>query len=338
MAKISVLGSGSWGLALALLLHNNGHEVLLWSARPENARKLREKRENPDRLPGVRLPDEIDVLTDMERALKDVDVTVLAVASPYIRSTAHKMAPFVCKDQKIVNVAKGIEEKTLKTLSEVIEEEIPQGNVAVLSGPSHAEEVGRGLPTTCVISAHTQEVAEYLQSIFMSPVFRVYTTPDILGVELGGALKNVIALAAGTADGLGYGDNTKAALITRGITEIGRLGKKMGAQMETFYGLSGIGDLIVTCASKHSRNRKAGYLIGQGYTMEEAMKEVQMVVEGVYSARAARELAEKYEVEMPIITEVNRVLFEGKSAAEAVMDLMLRDKKVETPMLPWGNA
>lgn len=338
MAKISVLGSGSWGLALALLLHNNGHEVLLWSARPENARKLREKRENPDRLPGVRLPDEIDVLTDMERALKDVDVTVLAVASPYIRSTAHKMAPFVCKDQKIVNVAKGIEEKTLKTLSEVIKEEIPQGNVAVLSGPSHAEEVGRGLPTTCVISAHSQETAEYLQSIFMSPVFRVYTTPDILGVELGGALKNVIALAAGTADGLGYGDNTKAALITRGITEIGRLGKKMGAQMETFYGLSGIGDLIVTCASKHSRNRKAGYLIGQGYTMEEAMKEVQMVVEGVYSARAARELAEKYEVEMPIITEVNRVLFEGKSAAEAVMDLMLRDKKVETPMLPWENA
>ena len=338
MAKISVLGSGSWGLALALLLHNNGHEVLLWSARPENARKLREKRENPDRLPGVRLPDEIDVLTDLERALKDVDVTVLAVASPYIRSIAHKMASFVCRDQKIVNVAKGIEEKTLKTLSEVIEEEIPQGNVAVLSGPSHAEEVGRGLPTTCVISAHTQETAEYLQSIFMSPVFRVYTTPDILGVELGGALKNVIALAAGTADGLGYGDNTKAALITRGITEIGRLGKKMGAQMETFYGLSGIGDLIVTCASKHSRNRKAGYLIGQGYTMEEAMKEVQMVVEGVYSARAARELAEKYEVEMPIITEVTRVLFEGKSAAEAVMDLMLRDKKVETPMLPWENA
>ncbi|RGH46116.1 NAD(P)H-dependent glycerol-3-phosphate dehydrogenase [Ruminococcus sp. AM41-10BH] len=337
MAKISVLGSGSWGMALALLLYNNGHEVLLWSARPEDARKLREKRENPDRLPGVRLPDEIEILTDLERALKDVDVTVLAVASPYIRSTAHKMAPFVCGNQKIVNVAKGIEEKTLKTLSEVIEEEIPQGNVAVLSGPSHAEEVGRGLPTTCVVSAHTQETAEYLQSIFMSPVFRVYTTPDILGVELGGALKNVIALAAGTADGLGYGDNTKAALITRGITEIGRLGKKMGAQMETFYGLSGIGDLIVTCASKHSRNRKAGYLIGQGHTMEEAMDEVQMVVEGVYSARAARELAEKYEVEMPIITEVNRVLFEGKSAAEAVMDLMLRDKKVETPMLPWEN-
>ena len=337
MAKISVLGSGSWGLALALLLHNNGHEVLLWSARPENARKLREKRENPDRLPGVRLPDEIDVLTDMERALKDVDVTVLAVASPYIRSTAHKMAPFVCKDQKIVNVAKGIEEKTLKTLSEVIEEEIPQGNVAVLSGPSHAEEVGRGLPTTCVISAHSQETAEYLQSIFMSPVFRVYTTPDILGVELGGALKNVIALAAGTADGLGYGDNTKAALITRGITEIGRLGKKMGAQMETFYGLSGIGDLIVTCASKHSRNRKAGYLIGQGYTMEEAMKEVQMVVEGVYSAKAALKLAEKYHVTMPIVEQVNEVLFDGKSAKDALAELMLRDKRMENTCLVWDK-
>ncbi len=291
MAKISVLGSGSWGTALAVLLHNNGHEVLLWSARfrrmPENSW---EKREDPDRLPGVQLPDKIDVLTDLERALKDVDVTVLAVASPYIRVLHTRWHRLCAEDQKIVNVAKGIEEKTLKTLSEVIEEEIPQGNVAVLSGPSHAEEVGRGLPTTCVISAHTQETAEYLQSIFMSPVFRVYTTPDILGVELGGALKNVIALAAGTADGLGYGDNTKAALITRGITEIGRLGKKMGAQMETFYGLSGIGDLIVTCASKHSRNRKAGYLIGQGYTMEEAMKEVQMVVEGVYSAELQENL------------------------------------------------
>ena len=329
MAKISVLGSGSWGMALALLLHNNGHEVLLWSARPENARKLREKRENPDRLPGVRLPDEIDVLTDLERALKDVDVTVLAVASPYIRSTAHKMASFVCRDQKIVNVAKGIEEKTLKTLSEVIEEEIPQGNVAVLSGPSHAEEVSRGLPTTCVVSARKKETAEYLQGLFMSPVFRVYTTPDMLGVELGGALKNVIALAAGTADGLGYGDNTKAALITRGIAEMARLGVKMGAKLETFAGLSGIGDLIVTCASVHSRNRRAGYLMGQGYTMKQAMDEVQMVVEGVYSAKAAKALAEKYNVEMPIIMEVNKLLFENKPASEAVKDLMQREKQGE---------
>ena len=336
MAKISVLGSGSWGLALALLLHNNGHEVLLWSARPENARKLREKRENPDRLPGVRLPDEIDVLTDLERALKDVDVTVLAVASPYIRSTAHKMASFVCRDQKIVNVAKGIEEKTLKTLSEVIEEEIPQGNVAVLSGPSHAEEVGRGLPTTCVISAHTQETAEYLQSIFMSPVFRVYTTPDILGVELGGALKNVIALAAGTADGLGYGDNTKAALMTRGIAELTRLGEALGGKPETFSGLTGVGDLIVTCTSVHSRNRKAGYLMGKGMTAEEAMKEVKMVVEGVYSAKAALGLAKKCNVAVPIVEAVNRVLFENADPKEEVSNLLLRERKQEHTNLEWN--
>ena len=221
------------------------------------------------------------------------------------------------------------------TLSDIIEEEIPNANVSVLSGPSHAEEVGKGLPTTCVVSSHDRETAEYIQSVFMSPVFRVYTTPDMLGVELGAALKNVIALAAGTADGLGYGDNTKAALITRGIAEIARLGIKMGAKLETFCGLSGIGDLIVTCASVHSRNRKAGYLIGKGYTMQEAMDEVKMVVEGVYSAKAAKGLAEKYEVEMPIIEEVNKVLFEGKAASEAVIDLMLRDKKLESPDLPW---
>ena len=321
-----------------MLLNNNGHEVTIWSIIPEEVEMLRTKRQHEKKLPGVILAPNIDVTGDLEGAMTDKDILVLAVPSPFTRSTAHSMRAFCKEGQKIVDVAKGVEEKTLMTLSQIIEEEIPQADVAVLSGPSHAEEVGKCIPTTCVVGAHSRETAEYLQNIFMSKVFRVYTTPDMLGMELGGALKNVIALAAGTADGLGYGDNTKAALITRGITEIGRLGKKMGAQMETFYGLSGIGDLIVTCASKHSRNRKAGYLIGQGYTMEEAMKEVQMVVEGVYSARAARELAEKYEVEMPIITEVNRVLFEGKSAAEAVMDLMLRDKKVETPMLPWENA
>lgn len=221
------------------------------------------------------------------------------------------------------------------TLSEQIEEEIPQANVAVLSGPSHAEEVGRKLPTTVVVGAKKRETAEYLQSIFMSEVFRVYTSPDILGIELGGSLKNVIALAAGIADGLGYGDNTKAALITRGIAEISRLGVKMGGKIESFTGLTGIGDLIVTCASVHSRNRKAGYLIGQGKTMQEAMDEVQMVVEGVYSAKAAKKLAEKYEVSMPIVEEVNRILFEGKKAEEAVRELMLRDGRIEHPALPW---
>ncbi len=335
MAKISVLGAGSWGTALAVLLYNNGHEVTLWSALADEVEMLCEKREHESKLPGVHLPDNMEITTDLEKSLLDPDVAVLAVPSPFTRSTAHQMSSFTRKGQIIVNVAKGVEENTLMTLSEIISEEIPQADVCVLSGPSHAEEVGKGIPTTCVVSAEKRETAEFLQGIFMSPVFRVYTTPDILGVELGGALKNVIALAAGTADGLGYGDNTKAALITRGIAEIARLGTKMGAKIETFYGLSGMGDLIVTCASVHSRNRKAGYLMGKGYTMKEAMDEVKMVVEGVYSAKAAKSLAEKYQVEMPIIEEVNKVLFEDKPAAEAVQDLMLRDKKVETPMLPW---
>lgn len=335
MAKVNVLGAGSWGTALSLLLHQNGHQVKLWSALENEVKMLNEKREHASKLPGVHIPEEVEITTDLKGCLEDADVAVLAVPSPFTRSTAKQMAPFVKDGQIIVNVAKGVEENTLMTLSEIISQEISNANVCVLSGPSHAEEVGRGLPTTCVVSAEKRETAEYLQGIFMSPVFRVYTTPDILGVELGGALKNVIALAAGTADGLGYGDNTKAALITRGIAEIARLGTKMGARMETFYGLSGMGDLIVTCASVHSRNRKAGYLMGKGYTMQQAMDEVKMVVEGVYSAKAAKSLAEKYDVDMPIIMEVNKVLFEDKSAADAVRDLMIRDKKVETPMLPW---
>ena len=335
MAKISVLGAGSWGTALSLLLYNNGHSVRLWSALKDEVEMLNTKREHESKLPGVRLPEDIEITWDLESCLKDPDVAVLAVPSPFTRSTSAQMDPDVKQGQIIVNVAKGVEENTLMTLSEIISQEIPQADVCVLSGPSHAEEVGRGIPTTCVVSASERKTAEYLQGIFMSPVFRVYTTPDILGVELGGALKNVIALAAGAADGLGYGDNTKAALITRGIAEIARLGTKMGARIETFYGLSGIGDLIVTCASVHSRNRKAGYLIGKGYTMKEAMDEVKMVVEGVYSAKAAKSLAEKFQVEMPIIEEVNKVLFADKKAADAVMDLMIRDKKVETPMLPW---
>ena len=335
MAKVNVLGAGSWGTALSLLLNKNGHQVKLWSALEDEVKLLQEKREHPNKLPGVHIPEDVEITSDLEGCLKDPDVVVLAVPSPFTRSTAKQMAPFVKEGQIIVNVAKGVEEKTLMTLSEIISQEIPVADVCVLSGPSHAEEVGREIPTTCVVSAETRKTAEYLQGIFMSPVFRVYPPPDILGVELGGALKNVIALAAGTADGLGYGDNTKAALITRGIAEIARLGTKMGARIETFYGLSGIGDLIVTCASVHSRNRKAGYLMGQGRTMKQAMDEVQMVVEGVYSAKAAKSLAQKYEVDMPIIMEVNKVLFEDKSAADAVRDLMVRDKKVETPMLPW---
>ena len=335
MAKISIIGAGSWGTALAVLLHNNGNEVTIWSVIPEEVTMLREKRQHETKLPGVVLAPEIDVTGDLKEAMTGRDVLVLAVPSPFTRSTAHSMSEFCTEGQIIVDVAKGIEDNTLMTLSQIIEQEIPQANVAVLSGPSHAEEVGRCIPTTCVVGAHTKETAEYLQEIFMSPVFRVYTSPDMLGMELGAALKNVIALAAGIADGLGYGDNTKAALITRGIAEIARLGVKMGGKLETFSGLTGIGDLIVTCASVHSRNRKAGYLMGKGYTMKEAMDEVKMVVEGVYSAKAAIKLADRYHVELPIIEQVNKVLFEDKKPAEAMNDLMLRDPKVEAAGIRW---
>ncbi len=335
MADISMIGAGSWGIALAVLLYKNGHRVTVWSAIEAEIRMLQKEHEYKDKLPGVKLPEDMEFTTDLEQAVKGADVLVLAVPSPYTRSTSHNMASYVEEGQLIVNVAKGIEEKTLLTLSQIIEEEIPQAKVAVLSGPSHAKEVGRGIPTTIVVGAKEKAVAEYLQNIFMNEVFRVYISPDVLGIELGAALKNVVALAAGIADGLGYGDNTKAALITRGITEIARLGVAMGGSFETFCGLTGIGDLIVTCASMHSRNRRAGILIGQGYTMKQAMDEVKMVVEGVYSAKAAMGLAKKYDVQLPIIEQVNAVLFEGQLADEAVKNLMLRDKKIENPLLPW---
>lgn len=335
MAKVGVLGAGSWGTALAILLNNNGHEVTVWSINNEEVIMLSEKREHTSKLPGVHIPETIQFTNVLEESMKGMDFLVLAVPSPFTRATARSMKPYLADGQKIVNVAKGIEEETLMTLSEQIEEELPAADVAVLSGPSHAEEVSRQMPTTCVIGAGTKETAEYLQKMFMSEVFRVYTSPDILGIELGGSLKNVIALAAGMADGLGYGDNTKAALITRGITEIARLGVKMGGKIQTFSGLTGIGDLIVTCASQHSRNRKAGYLIGQGKSMQEAMDEVQMVVEGVYSTKAAVKLGQKYDVSLPIIEQVNKILFEGKSAKEAVKELMLRDGRIEHSDLPW---
>lgn len=335
MSKVSVIGAGSWGTALAILLEKNGHQVTLWSHREEEAKELAKSREHKSKLPGVEIPEGIEIIGNLESALREKDVIVFAVPSVAVRSTAKKVAPYVKEGQLIVNVAKGIEETTLMTLTDIIEEEIPGAKGCVLSGPSHAEEVSRGLPTTCVVGAKDKETAEFLQNIFMSPVFRVYISPDILGIELGGALKNVIALAAGTADGLGYGDNTKAALITRGITEIARLGIAMGAKADTFYGLSGIGDLIVTCASKHSRNRKAGYLMGQGRSMQQAMDEVNMVVEGVYSAKAGLALSQKYKVEMPIIEQVNKVLFEGKAPADAVRELMVRDKKIESWDSTW---
>lgn len=337
MKKIGVIGAGSWGTALAVVLNKNGQKVTIWSIVEEEIKMLKEHHEHLDKLPGVPLSEDISFTTDIKEAIEDSDMLVLAVPSVFTRSTAKSMAPFVKAGQIIVCVAKGIEEETLMTISDVVEEEIPQADVAVMCGPSHAEEVGIGLPTTVVAGAKEQATAEKIQDVFMNEAFRVYTSPDVLGMELGGSLKNVMALAAGMADGLGYGDNTKAALITRGIAELSRLAIAMGAKNETLYGLTGIGDLIVTCESKHSRNRKAGMLMGQGYTMEDAIKEVKMVVEGIYSAKAALALAEKYQVEMPIIQVVNQVLFEEKSVKEAVYELMVREKRSEHESLEWSK-
>jgi len=331
MAKISVIGSGGWGIALTILLHKNGHDLTIWSFDKKEAEELKKTRQNKTKLPNILLPEDVKVTDDLKEAVDDKDILILAVPSKAIRSVSKSLKNIIKDNQIVVNVAKGLEEDTLETMTDIIEEELKDKNpkVAVLSGPSHAEEVGRGIPTTCVVSAHNKELTLYLQNVFMNPSFRVYTSPDMLGVEIGGALKNVIALAAGIADGLNYGDNTKAALITRGIKEIASLGVAMGGEQSTFYGLTGLGDLIVTCASMHSRNRRAGILLGQGKTLDEAIKEVNMVVEGVYSAKSALMAAKKYNVEIPIIEQVNAVLFENKNAAEAVNELMIRDKKLE---------
>ncbi len=335
MAKVSILGAGAWGTAIAILLGNNGHEVTLWSALKSEVDLLQTQRELTDKLPGIKLPELVTISGDLKSSCEDMDLIVFAVASPYVRSTARIAKEYIRENQIVVNVGKGIEETTLDTLTDILKEELNHADVAVLSGPSHAEEVSRGIPTTCVVGAETKASAHFIQDVFMSERFRVYTSPDVIGIELGGSIKNVIALAAGIADGLGFGDNTKAALMTRGIAEISRLGVAMGGKLETFAGLSGVGDLIVTCTSKHSRNRNAGFLIGQGYSMEAAMKEVNQVVEGVYSAKAALALAKKFNVEMPIVEQVNQILFENKPADEAVSDLLLRDKRREYSELTW---
>ena len=335
MAKIGMIGAGSWGTALAVVLNKNGHEVTVWSVIESEILMLQEHQEHIDKLPGVKLADTIRFTTDLKQAVSGMEALVLAVPSMYTRQTAHSMAPYVSDRQLIISVAKGIEEDTLLRLSQIIEQEIPQSVAAVLCGPSHAEEVGRGMPSALVAGAKDKKTAERVQHYFMNEAFRVYTSPDIIGMEVGASLKNVIALAAGMADGLGYGDNTKAALITRGINEIGRLGLAMGAKYETLGGLTGIGDLIVTCASMHSRNRRAGILMGKGYSMKQAMDEVKMVVEGVYSAKAAMGLARTYGVDLPIIEQVNAALFENKPVKDAVYELMTRDKKPENEELAW---
>lgn len=332
--NIGILGAGSWGIALTKLLSGNGHKLTVWSVDSDEIKMLNESREHLTKLPGVKIDNSVSFTTNVEEACKGKEMLVMVVPSPFIRSTAKTIAPYYT-NQIIVNVSKGIEESTLMTLTEVINDEIPEATVAVLSGPSHAEEVGKCMPTTVVAGAATREIAELVQDTFMSDFFRVYTSPDVIGIELGGALKNVIALAAGIADGLGCGDNAKAAIITRGIAEISRLGCALGGNESTFSGLSGTGDLIVTCASKHSRNRNAGFLMGQGKTYKEALDEVKMVVEGVYSAKAALKLSEQVNVEMPIVEMVNKILFEDLSAKDAMVMLLTRMKTAEDKDLIW---
>lgn len=335
MRHVSFLGAGSWGTALAILCANNGHKVTLWSKVASEIEMLRENREHVDRLPGVKLPGSIVIEEDLEKACTDQDIIVCSVASPFVRSTAQEAKPFIKDKQIIVNVGKGIEEDTLMTLCEILEDELPMADVAVLSGPSHAEEVSKGVPTTVVVGAKSKKTAMFVQDVFMGGAFRVYTSPDIVGIELGGALKNVIALAAGILDGMGLGDNTKAALMTRGVAEISRLGIELGGKMETFCGLSGIGDLIVTCTSTHSRNHNCGYLLGQGKSLAEAKEEIKQVIEGVNCAKAAMKLANKHHVTMPIVEQINAILFSDKSAEQAMKDLLVRDKVSEYKSLTW---
>ena len=328
MASVGVIGSGTWGTSLAILLNGNGHKVQLWSAVPAEVESLSVNRKHPN-LGDTPIPEAIEITGDLKAAMKDKDLLVLSVPSVYVRQTAAKMKPWLKPGQIVTNVAKGIEEATLKTLSEVIEEELPEAEVTVLSGPSHAEEVARKVPTACLIACENEAVAKLVQEEFANPRFRLYTNTDLIGVEIGAALKNVMALAAGMSDGLGFGDNTKAALMTRGMAEMKRLGMAMGGKAETFAGLSGIGDLIVTCTSMHSRNRRAGILLGQGKSLQETLDEVKMVVEGVNTVQAACQLAEKYHVSMPITQSIYAVLFEGKNVEDAVLELMTRDNKAE---------
>lgn len=327
--KIAVIGSGSWGTAATAMLAGYSHKVYLWSWQQAESDKLNLYRENRDFLPGIMLSGNIVCTHDMALAVENAELIVTVAPSPATSATAKQLSPLVKHGQGIVNLSKGLEEGTLLRLSEVYAKEIPQAKIAVMSGPSHAEEVSRGLPTTNVVASDDENFAKFVQDVFMNENFRVYTGSDMIGVELGGALKNVIALCAGISDGLGYGDNTKAALMTRGIAEITRLGVKMGANKDTFSGLSGIGDLIVTCTSMHSRNRRAGILLGQGKSLQETLAEIKMVVEGVNTAKAALELSRKYDVSMPIVFEANEILYNNKDARKAVYSLMTRDKTYE---------
>ena len=330
--RIAVLGAGSWGTTLAIVLANNMHEVSLWSYREKYTEVIRSTRENPSFLPGIRIPESISATSNLHKAVGESDMLVTAVPSQYLRSVMSQLETTSLESRIVVNVAKGIENGTLMTMSEMLHDVLPklkQGNIATLSGPSHAEEVSQKIPTTVVAASADLQTSRMVQKAFMTPYFRVYASNDLRGVELGGSLKNVIAIAAGVIDGAKLGDNTKAALMTRGIAEITRLGIKLGAQERTFGGLSGIGDLMVTCMSRHSRNRHVGVEIGKGRKLDDILSEMVMVAEGVETTRSASELARKVGVEVPIVNEVYNMLFEGKSPHDACYDLMTRDPKGE---------
>lgn len=327
--NIALIGAGSMGTALAIHLSKNGHSIRMWSPMAEEVDMINKTREHLHRLPGVIVPEGVECSTELAFTVQGADIVVLAVPSQTTRQNMKALAQLLPPDAMVVTCSKGIEENTCMILTDVMKQEMPGVRAAVLTGPSHAEEIARDIPTAVVAASDEMETAKYVQDIFMSPKFRVYTNADVTGVELGGALKNVIALCAGISDGLGFGDNTKAALMTRGITEISRLGVAMGGKAQTFSGLTGIGDLIVTCTSMHSRNRRAGILIGQGKSVEEALREVKMVVEGVATTKPAYELGKRYGVSMPITEEAYNVLFEGKNPKQAVVDLMMRNKKHE---------
>ncbi|MCM3163115.1 NAD(P)H-dependent glycerol-3-phosphate dehydrogenase [Metabacillus litoralis] len=332
MEQITVVGAGSWGTALAIVLADNGHRVKLWGHRPELINEINSTRRNEKYLPGIDLPENIVGYSNFEESLKEVHTVILAVPTKAIRQVLKDMIKVKKERVTFVHVSKGIEPDTLLRISEIIEEEVPPQllkDIVVLSGPSHAEEVSQRHITTVTSSSKNMKAAEYIQDLFINQNFRVYTNPDIIGVEIGGALKNIIALAAGITDGLGYGDNAKAALITRGLAEIARLGSKMGGNPLTFSGLTGIGDLIVTCTSVHSRNWRAGNLLGKGHNLDEVLENMGMVVEGVRTTKAAYQLAEKYDVKMPITEALYEVLFNGKSPKEAVDSLMARVKTHE---------
>ncbi|MCK8817747.1 NAD(P)H-dependent glycerol-3-phosphate dehydrogenase [Natroniella sulfidigena] len=329
--KIAVIGGGSWGTALAVLLHDNGHDVCLRDISQEKVDEINQEHIN-SYLPDFKLPEGLTATTDLEEAVAGANVVLVVVPSHVVRTVAQELKGLLDEDTIIVSASKGIEEETHLRMSEVLMDELDSklhDNIFVLSGPTHAEEVVLELPTTIVVAGKNRKLAERVQDLFMSDYFRVYTNPDLVGVELGAAVKNIIAIAAGISDGLGYGDNTLAALVTRGIAEIKRLGAELGADPITFSGLAGLGDLIVTCASQHSRNRRLGYKIGSGLTLEEALDEMQMVAEGVRTAKAVSAFAKELDLEMPITSEIYQILFEDKDPKQAVNDLMLRGAKHE---------